>query len=107
MSAFQEREKGFEAKFAHDDELKFKALARRDYHIGRWASEKLGLAGAAAESYARDVVACDLDKPDADSVFRKIRGDFDAKGIGQSDREIKQVMDEFLVQALAELKAGA
>jgi hypothetical protein len=107
MNAFQEREKGFEAKFAHDEELKFKAMARRDYHTGRWAAEKLGLVGAAADAYARDIVACDLDKPDADSVFRKIRGDFDAKGIVQSDHEIKQVMDNFLAQAVAELKAGA
>jgi hypothetical protein len=106
MSAFQEREKGFEAKFAHDEELKFKALARRDYHIGRWASEKLGLVGVAAEAYARGVVSCDLDRPDEDSVFRKIRSDFDAKDIGQSDHEIRQVMDNFLAQALAELKAG-
>src|SRR3974390_2102505 len=84
MSTFDKREEGFESKFAHDEELRFKAHARRNKLAGLWAAEKLGLAGAAAESYASNIVTIDLDKPDSDRVFSQIRKDFDEKGVQQS-----------------------
>jgi hypothetical protein len=106
MSGFDKREEGFENKFAHDEEMRFKAHARRNKLAGLWAAEKLGLSGAAAESYANEVVTVDLDKPDSDGVFRKLRHDFDAKGVAQSDHQIRHALDELLAKATAELKAG-
>jgi hypothetical protein len=103
---FSDREHSFEAKFALEEELKFRAGARRDGLVAHWASQKLGLAGAAADDYVKQVLAADLDNPGTDGVFKKIRADFDASGVLQSDHQIRRVMDEFLSQALVELKAG-
>jgi hypothetical protein len=107
MTTFDKREEGFEKKFAHDEELKFKAMARRNKLLGHWAAEKLGLAGADAEAYAKAVVMADFEEPGEDDVFRKIRKDFDAKGVAQSDQQIHQVMAELLDKAIAQIKAGA
>ena len=63
MSSFDDREKAYEKKFAHDEELKFKATARRNKLMGRWAAEKMGLDAEAAEAYAKDVVLADLEEP--------------------------------------------
>jgi hypothetical protein len=106
MTTFPDREHGFEAKFAHDEEIKFRATARRDGLLAHWASQKLGLVGAAADNYVKQVLTADLDNPGTDSVFEKIRKDFDAAGIAQSDTQIRLVMDEFLSRAFVEIKAG-
>lgn len=106
MTTFDKREEGFERKFAHDEELRFKATARRNKLIGLWAAEKLGLAGAAAESYAKDVVAADFEHPGSEDVLGKLRKDFDAKGVATSDAEIRQVMNELLAKAVAQIQAG-
>jgi hypothetical protein len=106
MDNFRNRERAFEAKFAHDEELKFRAIARRNRLIGHWAAQKLGLTGPDAVGYEKAVINADLEKPDSDSVFQKIRADFDAHGVVQSDHQIRRTMDEFLTQTLAELKAG-
>lgn len=106
MSSFDKREEGFENKFAHDEEMRFKAHARRNKLAGLWAAEKLGFSGAAAESYANEFVTADLDKPDSDSVFQKLRHDFDANGVAQSDHQIRRALEEFLAKATAELQSG-
>ncbi len=106
MSTFDKREEGFESKFAHDEELRFKAHARRNKLVGLWAAEKLGLTGPAAETYASKIVAADVDTPGSDSVFSRIRKDFDEKGIDQSDHQIRRTMEEFLEKAVAEISAG-
>jgi len=106
MSGFDKREEGFESKFAHDEELRFKAHARRNKLIGLWAARKLGLAGAAAESYANEIVTVDMNEPGSDEVFRKLRKDFDAKGVTQSDHQIRRIMDELMTEAVEEIKAG-
>jgi hypothetical protein len=106
MSGFDKREEGFENKFAHDEEVRFRAHARRNKLLGLWAAEKLGLAGAAAESYAAEVVTADLDEPGSDDVFRKIRKDFDAKGVAQSDHQIRRTMDELLAKATEDIRTG-
>ncbi len=106
MSNFDKREEGFEKKFAHDEELRFKAHARRNKLVGLWAAEKLGLTGAAAEAYAKDVVTADMDKPDSDGVFGKLRRDFDEKGVAQSDHQIRRTIEEATVKAVAEIQAG-
>ncbi|MBV8826433.1 MAG: DUF1476 domain-containing protein [Hyphomicrobiales bacterium] len=103
MTSFDKREEGFEKRFAHDEELKFKATARRNRMLGGWAAEKLGLTGAEAEAYAREVVLADIE---GTGVFAKLRKDFDAKGVAQSDHQIRRHMDEFLAQAIAQVKAA-
>jgi hypothetical protein len=105
MTTFDKREEGFEKKFALDEEQKFKAMARRNKMLGLWAAEKLGLAGADAEAYAKEVVMADFEEAGDGDVFRKIRKDFDAKGIDQSDHQIRRTMDELLASAVAQVKA--
>ena len=103
MTTFDEREKGFEKQFAHDEELKFKATARRDRLLGLWAGEKLGLTGPEAAAYAKEVVVAQIENHD---VFAKIRKDFDAKGVKVPDEEIRRLMLELMGRAVAEIKAG-
>ena len=104
MTTFDKREEGFEKQFAHDEALKFKASARRNKILGLWAAEKLGLSGAQAEAYAKEVVMADFEEPGDDDVLRKIRRDFEAKGINQSDQQIRRTMDELMAKAVAEVK---
>ena len=104
-TTFDKREEGFEKKFAHDEELRFKAHARRNKLVGLWAAEKLGLAGAAAETYASDLVASFVNASSAD-LFKKLRKDFDDKGVPQSDHQIRRHMEEALASAVAEIQAG-
>jgi hypothetical protein len=105
MSTFDKREEGFEKKFAHDEELRFKASARRNKLLGLWAAEKLGLAGDAAAAYAKEVVMSDFEEAGDHDVFRKVRADFDAKGVVQSDHQIRRTMDELMETAIAQIKA--
>ncbi|HYA07243.1 MAG TPA: DUF1476 domain-containing protein [Xanthobacteraceae bacterium] len=105
MTTFDKREEAFEQQFAHDEELKFKATARRNKMLGLWAAEKLGLAGADADSYALAVVMSAFEDKEHD-VARKIRQDFDAKGVNQSDHQIARTMTELMEKAIADIKAG-
>ena len=107
MTTFDKREEGFEKKFAHDEELLFKAGARRNKLLGMWAAEKLGLSGPAADAYAKEVVMADFEEAGDDDVFRKLRKDFDAKGIEQSDHQIRRTMEELMELAIAQIKAGS
>jgi hypothetical protein len=107
MTTFDKREEGFEKKFAHDEELRFKATARRNKLLGQWAAEKLGLAGADADAYAKTVVMADFEEAGDNDVFRKLRTDFDAKGVALSDHQIRRTMDELMEQAIAQIKAGS
>lgn len=106
MTTFDNRKDGFENKFAHDEELRFKAGARRNKLLGAWAAEKLGLSGADADAYAKSVVIADFEEAGDNDVFRKVRADFDAKGVAQSDHQIRRTMDELMEQAVAQIKAG-
>jgi hypothetical protein len=106
MTTFDKREEGFEKKFAHDEELRFKANARRNKLLGIWAAEKLGLTGAAAEAYAKEVVMADFEEAGDNDVFRKVRKDFDAKGVEQSDHQLRRTMNELMEQAIAQVKSG-
>lgn len=104
MSNMREREEGFEKKFAMDEELRFKAMARRNKLLGLWAAEKLGRSGAEADAYAREVVAADFEEAGDRDVFRKIRNDFDAAGVKQSDHQIERTMQELLATAVAQIQ---
>jgi hypothetical protein len=106
MTTFDKREEGFEKQFAHDEELKFKATARRNRLLGQWAAEKLGLAGPAAEAYAKEVVMSDFEEGGDHDVFRRIRKDFDAKGVKETDETIRRMMNDLLARAVTEIKAG-
>ena len=106
MTTFDKREEGFEKQFAHDEELKFKATARRNRLFGLWAADKLGLTGPAADAYAKDVVLADFERAGDNDAFGKVRKDFDAKGVAQSDEQIRRAMNELLAKAVAEVKAG-
>ena len=99
MSTFDEREKGFERKFVHDSELEFKAMARRNKLLGLWAAEKMGLKGADADAYAKEVVKSDFQEAGDEDVLRKVKGDLDARGVSQSDHQIRREMDELLAKA--------
>lgn len=106
MTIFDDREDKFEKKFAHDEELRFKAEARRNKLLGHWAAELLGKSGDAAEAYAREVIKADFQEAGDEDVFRKIRGDFDAAGVDQSDHQIRRQMADFLTEAIRQIQAG-
>ncbi len=105
MSTFDNREKGYESKFAHDEELRFKAEARRNKLLGLWAAEKMGITGDAAGAYAKEVIKADFEEPGDEDVFRKIRGDFDAKQVDQSDHQIRRTMDELMQEAIRQIES--
>jgi hypothetical protein len=107
MTTFDKREEGFERKFALDEEMRFRAMARRNRMLGAWAAEKLGLSGADADVYAKSVIASDFEEAGDHDVFRKIRKDFDDKGVDASDHQIRRTMDELLARAIQQLQAEA
>ncbi|MEZ5891679.1 MAG: DUF1476 domain-containing protein [Parvularculaceae bacterium] len=106
MTTFDDREDKFEKKFAHDAELRFKAEARRNKLLGLWAAGLLGKTGDAAEAYAREVIKSDFQEAGDEDVFRKIRGDFDAGGVDQSDHQIRRHMEDFLAEAIRQIQHG-
>jgi hypothetical protein len=106
MTTFDRREEAFEKQFAHDEELRFKATARRNKLLGLWAAEKLGLKGAEADSYALALVMLDFEETGDHDVLGKIRKDFDAKGVDQSDHQISRHATELMAQAVEAIKAG-
>jgi hypothetical protein len=106
MTNFHKREDDFEKQFVHDEELRFKATARRNKLLGVWAAGKLGLGGAEAEAYAKEVVLVDFEDGGDHDVFRKLRRDFDAKGVAQSDHQIHRTMEQLMAEAVAQIKAG-
>lgn len=103
MTTFDDREKAFEKKYAHDAEMQFKAAARRDKRLGLWAAEKMGLTDAAAQEYAKSVVIADLEEAGDEDVYRKVMGDFTSRGIEVSETELRTKMTELLAQAKDEI----
>lgn len=106
MTSFDKREEAFEQQFAHDEELRFKAVARRNKLLGLWAAEKLGLKGAEADSYALSVVMTAFEDSGERDVASKIRKDFAAGGVDQSDQQIARQMTELMATAIADVRAG-
>lgn len=106
MTTFDQRKEGFERKFVLDEEQRFRATARRNKLLGQWAAEKLGLSGAEAEAYAKEVVASDVEEAGDHDVLRKVLGDFKAKGVDQSEHQIRRTMDELMAEAIAQIKAS-
>lgn len=106
MTTFDGRDKAFEGKFAHDQELKFKAESRRNKMVAEWAAGKLGITGAALEDYIKAVRKSDLQEAGDDDVLRKLKADFAEKAIAVSDDEIRKVMGEKLAQAVHDIEGG-
>ncbi|PPD28295.1 MAG: hypothetical protein CTY20_10635 [Hyphomicrobium sp.] len=106
MTQFDDRQKAFEKKFTHDADLKFKAESRRNKALAEWAGAKLGLSGAEIEDYVKAVRKADLAEKGDDDVFRKVKADLEAKGMGVPDKELREVMGELLAKAVADVEAS-
>jgi hypothetical protein len=103
MTTFDKREEGFEKKFAHDEELKFKATARRNKLLGLWAAAQLGKTGADADAYSKEVVVADFEEAGDDDVLRKVVGDLAGKA---TEVEVRAKMTELLAEAVKQIQAG-
>ncbi len=99
MTTFNEREKGFEAKFKHDEELRFRVMARRNKLLGLWAADLMGLEGEAVATYAKDVVRSDFEEPGDDDVLQKVLGDLTGKGIEATEKSVRKQMNDLLAEA--------
>jgi hypothetical protein len=105
MAQMDDRRDAFEKKFAHDEELRFKATARRNKALGQWVAAKLGRSGEEADAYAKSVVLADFEEAGDGDVIRKIKGDLDAGGVSVSDTEIQAKMLELMEQAIRDIQA--
>ena len=105
MSEMNKRGDAHENKFAHDAELKFKAEARRNKLLGQWAAELLGKSGNQVADYAKEVVRADFEEPGDEDVFRKIRADFDAADVDQSDDQLREKMNELMGTAIKQIES--
>lgn len=103
MTTFDKREEGFEKKFAHDEELKFKAYARRNKLLGLWAASELGKTGADADAYAKEVVLADFEEAGDDDVVRKVVRDLAAKGV--SEQAVRAKLTELLAEAVKQIQS--
>ena len=107
MATFDEREKGFEAQFKRDQEIQFKVTARRNKLLGLWASEKLGITGADAEAYAKEVVIADFEKPGEGDVVEKVMADFADKGVATEDGALRKEMARLMDVAREQIENDA
>jgi hypothetical protein len=105
MTTFDEREKGFERKFANEQELEFRATARRNRLLGEWAAGLMGLENA--HDYAQAVVKSDFEQPGDEDVLRKVSKDLTGSGLSVSEGEVRAKMDELLAVAREQVKSGA
>jgi hypothetical protein len=106
MTTFDKREESFEKKFALDEEQRFKVKARGHRLLGLWVAEQLGLAGDAAATYAREVVAADFVEPGDADVVGKVLSDLTANGLAITEQQLRTKIEEFMTLALAQVKAG-
>ena len=107
MTSFDERERAFEKKFALDEELKFRAEARRNRLLAQWAAQKLGLTGAEVDEYVKAVRKADLVEKGDEDVFRKVKQDLDDKGVPISEIELRKTMADLLAMAVRTIEAEA
>lgn len=107
MTSFDSREKGFENKFAHDEETAFKIRARANKLLGLWAAEWLGKTADEADAYAKAVVMVDFDAPGDDDVIAKILGDFVAAKLTLAEPDIRLKLQECMAQAAEQIQRGA
>ena len=105
MTQFDNREKAFESKYAHDQELQFKVMARRNKLLGLWAAGEMGLTGDAAAQYAIEVVKSDFQEAGDHDVFRKVRADLDAKQVAVTEHRLRKEMDDLMTLAKQQIAA--
>jgi hypothetical protein len=105
MTTFDQREQAYEAKLAHDEELKFRASVRRNKWLGLWAAAKMGKGGADAEAYALSLIEAEIADKGDETIFQKVRADFDKAGVAQSDHQIRREMSDLLARAVKEVMA--
>jgi len=106
MTTFDDRERGFESKFALDQELEFKAGARRNRMLGHWAAGLMGLEGERIEDYAKAVVKSDFELPGDEDVLRKVFEDLKGSGVSVVEDDVRMKMDELLAQAREQIRSG-
>ena len=106
MADFTGRREAFERKFAHDETLRFKAIARRNKLFGRWVAGQLGKSGTEADTYADTVVIADFDEPGDNDIIRKVVNDLDAAGVPVGEAEVRRALEGFIDRAVDEIKAG-
>lgn len=106
MSSFDDREKGFEAKFARDQDVEFRASARRNRLLGEWAGRLMGLEGEHLENYGKAVVKSDFEQPGDEDVLRKVFGDLQGAGLSTSEGEVRRKMDELMAEAREQIRSG-
>jgi len=106
MSQFDDRERAEEAKYTLEQELEFKAQARRAKLVGLWTAGLIGLSDGAAEDYAKSVVMADMEEAGHEDLFRKVRADLDLHAVRLSDHQIRAKMDECLAAAREQIKNG-
>lgn len=105
MSQFDDREKAAENKFSHDKELEFKATARRNKLLGKWAAGLMGMEGEAVDVYAREVIEADFEETGDNDVYRKVKADLDKAGVEQSEHQIRRQMKDLLNTAIEQVKS--
>ena len=105
--SFNDREKGFEAKYRHDQETEFKIIARRNKLLGLWAAERMQITGADADAYAREVVVADFEEPGDNDVVRKVLGDFEAKNVDMNELRLRKEMDRLMREARDQILGNA
>ena len=103
MASFDDRQKSFERKFEHDQELQFKVNARRNRLLGQWAAKELGMPESEYDAYAKAVVMSDFDRPGDSDVVEKLLADFKAKNIEMSEHRLRKHMDELMIEARKQL----
>jgi hypothetical protein len=99
MTTFDDRQRAFETKFARDQEMQFKIVARRNRLLGQWAAKKMGLTEAEADAYARDVIRADFEEAGDEDVIRKLLGDLTSAGVEVDDAEIRAQVEHKAVEA--------
>jgi hypothetical protein len=104
MTTFDERERAYERKFAFDEELRFKSTVRRNKLLGLWAAEKLGKSGVDADAYAKEVIRADFQQPGDEDLVAKLRQDFQAAGVAQTDDQIRAAMTELMASAIIQIE---
>ncbi|MEE2526154.1 DUF1476 domain-containing protein [Hyphobacterium sp. HN65] len=105
MSGMDDREKGLEGRYAHDQELEFKATVRRNKMLGLWAADLMGKSGDDADAYAKEVIKADFEEAGHEDVYRKVKGDLDAAGVEASEHVVRTKMDQFLAEARQQVMA--
>jgi hypothetical protein len=99
MSQFDDRERAYEAKFAHDEEMQFRIIARRNRLVGEWAARKMGLSEEETASYAKDVVRADFESAGDDDVIRKVLGDLTSAGVDSDEAQIREALGNKMIEA--------